>query len=708
MTMRAYSPPIEAGERARVRGAVAGTLPARRAIAHSALWLLASNVFYSACQWLTVVALVKSHAPNALGHYGLASAVAAPIVVLSTMALRSYQATDVLRRYAFADYLNLRLAANVLAATAIGLTAWAGAVPDAAVSVLIPIGLAKLAEVTSETCYGLAQRHERIRLVALSQGARAAVGLGALVAVLTFDGTLAAAVWALAAAWTAVLLMVDLPAAQSMEPVLARPNVARLVSLARDCVPLGLQSAVVALTQGLPRYLLQASHGAAAVGYFTALSGVTPALGQLASAVGHAAAPQLGWKAAGDMRSYRRLVFKLLGAAAALSVALTFGSVLVGRQFLTVAYTADYAAHQTAFVLLVLAAGLSMVNTMAFFSMLAVRRHGLMLAIQCGGLLTTALTGAWLIPRFGLNGAAVAVALGGAAIAAPGAHVLLRGQASRVRGDRLVRTLVVLLLTGGLGTSVLAAEPVDGRPGIVRFTKGAASSFDRYTRDPSPAQQQWMRTRYWRDLRRFAAGDDPSGLDSPRRPGEPPLHPLRLRRWHLPPVRRRHRQSGLPGRLDRRRAGDARQGLRRALRRRREHGSLAGRERRERSRGPAGPAHGRRHDEPGLATLHGRVHGGDPTRLPDPRDRAQRALVLRLGRPLHPAPAPERRLHRGRAGRERRRRARRQRQVRLRPAARLSRLAPRQRQGHRLRRGGGDRRGARVRARGVLSGRCGA
>ena len=490
MTMRAYPSPLEA----RDASAIGRTFPARRALANNALWLLGSNVFYSACQWLTVVAIVKSHAANALGHYGLASAVAAPIVVLSTMALRSFQATDVLRRYAFADYLNLRLAANVVAGVAIGVAGLAGAAPDGAASLLVPISVAKLVEVTSETCYGLAQRHDRVRSVALSQALRACVGLTALIVALTLGGTLVTAVWALAGAWIVVLLAVDLPGAQALEPVFARPRVARLASLAGECLPLGAQSAVVALTQGLPRYLLQASHGAAAVGYFTALSGITPALAQLASAVGQAAAPQLGWKAAGDLRSYRRLVFRLLAAAAALSAVLTLGAVLVGRQFLTVAYAPDYAAYETAFVLLVLGAGLSVVNTMAYFSLLAVRRHGLLLAMQCFGLLTTAATGIWLIPRFGLSGAAVAVALGGAASAAPGAHVLLRGPLTRMRRDPgLACVLAVLLLAASTGWTTESTDV-----GTVRFAKGAATSFDRYTRDPTPAQQAWMQAHYAR------------------------------------------------------------------------------------------------------------------------------------------------------------------------------------------------------------------
>lgn len=424
--------PIEAADAApHAPESPAAEFPARRALASSALWLLGSNLWYSGCQWATVVALAKLGAPNALGHFGLALAVVTPIVVVSSMALRSFQATDVLQNYAFAEYLNLRLAANVVAGAVIGAAVAAGAVHDAAAAILIPLGVAKLAEATSETCYGLAQRHDRMRFVALSKATRGVLGLAALVAVVALGGTLAEGTWALAAAWTVFLLGVDLPASRALERVLARPDATRLWMLARECAPLGMLSGLVAVTQSVPRYLLQASHGAAAVGYFTALAGVGPALAHLAASVGHAAAPRLGWNAAGDIRRYRALVMRLLGAAALTSAVLTAGAVLGGRQFLTLAYTEEYAAYHTTFVLLVLAAGFWVVNTMAYFALLAVRRLGLLLTIQGFGFLATAVTGAWWVPRFGVDGAAAAVAFGGAAMAAINTAVLMRARGAR-------------------------------------------------------------------------------------------------------------------------------------------------------------------------------------------------------------------------------------------------------------------------------------
>src|SRR5262249_26993039 len=80
-----------------------------------AAWLLSANMLYAAVQWGTLVALAKLGTPVTLGYFGLALAIATPSTMLAGFGLRAMQATDVQRRYAFADYLHLRLLGNLLA-----------------------------------------------------------------------------------------------------------------------------------------------------------------------------------------------------------------------------------------------------------------------------------------------------------------------------------------------------------------------------------------------------------------------------------------------------------------------------------------------------------------------------------------------------------------------------------------------------------------
>jgi len=401
-------------------------LPARPTLAASALWLLASNLAYAACQWGAIAGLAKLGAPTAVGRLGLALAVATPVVQITGFGLRAVQATDVVRRYAFCEYLHLRLAANVLAAAVIAAAARLGALDGDALAILVPIGVAKIVEATSETCYGLAQRHDRMRFVALSRVARGAVGLVGLIAIVARGGTLAAGAWALAAAWSAFLLLVDLPVAATLESPFARPRLRAVGRLARESAPLGGVQGLYAVSQNVPRYLLAASQGAAAVGYFTALAAINPPLSQVATAVCHAAAPRLG-AAAADARRYRRLVLRLAGLATAFGAVLVAGVVVAGRPFLALAYAEDYAARHVAFVVVAAGAALGLVNEVFYFALLALRRTRLQLGLECAAVAVTAAVGAALVPRFGLTGAALALVAAASARLLVGAGVVLGG-----------------------------------------------------------------------------------------------------------------------------------------------------------------------------------------------------------------------------------------------------------------------------------------
>jgi O-antigen/teichoic acid export membrane protein len=267
-----------------------------------------------------------------------------------------------------------------------------------------------------------------MRFVALSKVTRGALGLAALVTVVVLGGSVATGAWALAATWVLFLVVVDLRAAAALERVVAWIPPARLWKLARETAPLGAVNGVLAATQSLPRYLLQASHGAAAVGYFTALAALGPALDQLAGSVGHAAAPRLGWAATNDPPRYRRLVMRLLLAAVAMSGILAVGAAVGGPTFLRLAYRPDYGAYRTAFVLVVLGGGFTILNSISYFALVAARRPYTQLAIQCVGLGVTAASGVWLVSGYGVDGAAASIALGGAAMAAVAARLLLRSR----------------------------------------------------------------------------------------------------------------------------------------------------------------------------------------------------------------------------------------------------------------------------------------
>jgi O-antigen/teichoic acid export membrane protein len=128
---------------------------------------------------------------------------------------------------------------------------------------------------------------------------------------------------------------------------------------------------------------------------------------------------------------YRSLVARLFGVGGVIGVGLALGAMLAGRPFLRLAYAPDYGAYLTAFVLVTVGASFALINSLSYFAMVAIRRPGLLLTLQCVGTAVTAVTSAILIPHFAVAGAAAAVCLGRAIVCVVTAVVLLRAPTER-------------------------------------------------------------------------------------------------------------------------------------------------------------------------------------------------------------------------------------------------------------------------------------
>src|ERR1700730_12157734 len=72
-------------------------------------WTFVGNSVYSACQWGALVALAKLSSPLVVGQYSLGVAIAAPVISLTGLQIRSVIASDVRETYKFGEYVGFRI-----------------------------------------------------------------------------------------------------------------------------------------------------------------------------------------------------------------------------------------------------------------------------------------------------------------------------------------------------------------------------------------------------------------------------------------------------------------------------------------------------------------------------------------------------------------------------------------------------------------------
>ncbi|MGJ5816564.1 lipopolysaccharide biosynthesis protein [Paludibaculum fermentans] len=394
-------------------------------------WTAAGNGVYSACQWGMVAVLARTSSPELVGRYALGMAVSAPILLLAQMNLRALLATDVRGEHRFSDYTLLR-AVTLLAAVALsaGVALSGGYAPEAVWTIVL-VAVAQAIEGMSDIYQGQLQQAEQMNKLAFSLSVRGLLSLAALAAVMIATGSLPAALLAISACRLAVLFFYDRPAAaacaikaENSQDVLTR----RLWSLTRMAAPLGAVMMLGSLSTNVPRYFIAREMSEASLGIFAAVFTFAAAGNMVVNALGQAATPKLArFHAEGDRAGFLRLSLRLGAMIAGLGALSTLGCLLFGKFVLTLVFGPVYAGHSDAMVAAAVAGGAGWLASISGYILTSARCLGPQVPILLASVAITAAACAFLIPPFGLIGAAAALGAGSAAQVA-GNAIALRGK----------------------------------------------------------------------------------------------------------------------------------------------------------------------------------------------------------------------------------------------------------------------------------------
>jgi O-antigen/teichoic acid export membrane protein len=372
-----------------------------------------SNVVYSGCQWGMISVLAKLGTAALVGRFALGLAITAPVFMLTNLQLRAVQATDAQSEFDFSDYFTLRLIASLTGLAVVGLIVFSSRYDRTTGTVVVLVGLSKTIESLGDAIAGLLQKAERLNCVSINLMLRGAFSILAFAAAFWIFHDLVAGVSALIIAWLSVFTFYDLRQARLLvrrpEPFISF-RWRRLKQLATASAPLGIVMTLISLNVNIPRYLLQLYGGAANVGIFASLAYIVVALNLLVNAIGQSAMTRLSMLfAAGSYRRFSQLLLRLSSVGLVIFAVGVPMSWLGGRFLLTFLYRPEYAEHVSALVILVAGAG---IGTTAFFiicGLSAARCFRPQVYIFASSTLAASLGSIVLVPRYQLNGAAVAL-----------------------------------------------------------------------------------------------------------------------------------------------------------------------------------------------------------------------------------------------------------------------------------------------------------
>ncbi len=259
---------------------------------------MGGNLGYAICQGLILIALAHLGGPEPVGQFSFALALVAPIMLFFQFGLRTLISTDSQHDYDFKSYLKLNHLA-MIAGVLVALTAALIMAPDQTVLwACLALIVSKVAESFSELYYGVLQRAEMTKPIAISLIIRS--GLGALAFIIIYAGlkNLTLATMAYALVWCGCGWFYDRQVTLQKVKDLAQNSTGMrkesLKPLFAMALPMGVTALLISMSLNLPRLFLGHTSGdMAAVGYFSSLAYLVALGGTLANAAGQSISPRL-------------------------------------------------------------------------------------------------------------------------------------------------------------------------------------------------------------------------------------------------------------------------------------------------------------------------------------------------------------------------------------------------------------------------------
>jgi O-antigen/teichoic acid export membrane protein len=384
-------------------------------------WALAGNIIYASSQWGMLIALAKIGSTEFVGRFALGLAITAPVITFAKFDLRTIQATDVKGEYIFEDYLKLRIISCVIALLVIMLISYIGNYSRDTLIIIFMISIAKIVESICDIFHGFLQRIEHIKSIAISYMIKGPLSLIAISIGLYIRG-LELGVLLMMLAWIIVFIAYDLRVSiralrlfsekAGMNAVIKK-RFKIIIKLFWLTLPMGVGTLLVSLEDNIPKLFIEHKLGDIQLGYFAAIAYIQVAGTTVVRALCYSAAPRLAHAYAKPGHTgFIMLLWKITLVGFLLGLIGLSISLVLGKQVLTLLYNAEYAKYSKIFSWLMAA---SMMHFMAMFlsnGLVVIRRFRSSMIIEFVVLITI-ITGCYfLIPMYGILGAAWAIGVG--------------------------------------------------------------------------------------------------------------------------------------------------------------------------------------------------------------------------------------------------------------------------------------------------------
>lgn len=369
-------------------------------------WTFLGNVIYAITQWGLLISIAKFGTATMVGQFTLGLALTAPVFMLTNLQLRTIQATDIKNKYTFGDFIGLRIFTVIIFIILMVLITVIFKYEAETTLVILFLTIAKAFESISDIIFGLLQKNEVMKKIAISRIIKGISSLIVMTIMLKITKNLLIAILGLALSWLIVLLYIDIRFAKTYANIKPNFNINKMKMLFILSLPLGIAHMLGSLNTNIPRYLLEYFESVEVLGYFAAIAYLMVAGSTVILAMGHAVTPRLSKYYHNNIKLFVRLIFKLMLLGFSIGLFGIFVAIIAGEEILSLIYSEEYAKYNNILILIIVGSTFNFTSSFLGYGITAAQCFKIQPIMNVTWIISTIGVGYSLIRTFGIEGAA--------------------------------------------------------------------------------------------------------------------------------------------------------------------------------------------------------------------------------------------------------------------------------------------------------------
>lgn len=375
------------------------------------LWNMIGSVCYSGSSFFYLLLVTRICGVKEAGVFSLAFATAQLLLTIGRFGIRTYQATDLKRKYSFIEYGLSRiitclfmLAGAWIYVMVMKFDAWKA-------SVCIWVAAFKMIDAVEDVFHGEMQRRFRVDLMGKMLALRniASCFLFTIVVIVTEDILLTCIITTVAS--LVICLVSNTVGVKQTEADNHACNGINILMLLGICFPIFISTFLSLYLYNIPKYAIDYYMEVENQTYYSILFMPSFVITLFSEIITKPVMTTITIEWERDIRQFQKMVISILGIIMAGTIIIVLGGHLIGRRLLELIYGVDLGTFKKEFVVLLIGGGISASVYILYNLLIAIRHQKCIIITYVITAIIMTFSGYWLVRKAGMMGAATAYLL---------------------------------------------------------------------------------------------------------------------------------------------------------------------------------------------------------------------------------------------------------------------------------------------------------